>query len=170
MLTFDQAADIFARIRKHATADEVECLFHGGRSALTRFANNTIHQNMAEENYGVSVRTVFGGRTARATTNRFDDDSLRDVVRASEELAKVQEPDAELLPAPDAEEGARIPQFPSRHFGQTAELTPSQRADAVGQIVAIAQKRKLTAAGIFSSSEAVGGIFNSRGLSAWHTQ
>src|SRR5436305_12035096 len=127
MLTREQAADVFSRIRKFATADEVECLFYGGRSALTRFANNTIHQNMAEENYGVSVRTAFGGRTARATTNRFDDDSLRDVVRASEDLARVQEEDADLLPVPDAGEGARATQAPSRHFAETAALTPSQR-------------------------------------------
>src|SRR5581483_1560793 len=98
MLSLGQAAEIFSRIRKYATADEVECLFYGGKSALTRFANNTIHQNVAEENYGVSVRTVFGGRTARATTNKFDEDSLREVVRASESLARVQEPDPDLLP------------------------------------------------------------------------
>jgi len=98
LLTLDQSAEIFSRIRKYATADEVECLFYGGTSALTRFANNTIHQNVAEENYGVSVRTVFGGRTARATTNKFDDKSLKDVVRASESLARVQEPDPDLLP------------------------------------------------------------------------
>src|SRR6478752_6217497 len=97
MLTQDQAADIFSRIKKYSTADEVEGLFYGGRSALTRFANNTIHQNVAEENYGVSVRTVFGGRTARATTNKFDEDSLKDVVRASESLARVQEADPDLL-------------------------------------------------------------------------
>src|SRR6266702_7643972 len=100
MLTFEQAADIFSRIRKYATADEVECLFYGGGSALTRFANNTIHQNVAEENYGVSVRTVFGGRTARATTNKFDNESLRNVVKASEDLARVQALDADLLPVP----------------------------------------------------------------------
>jgi predicted Zn-dependent protease len=189
MLTRDQAADIFARIRKHSGADEVECLFYGGHSALTRFANNTIHQNVAEENYGVSVRTVFGGRTARATTNKFDDESLKNVVRASESLAKVQQPDPDLLPVPDAGEGpirlssgqVRTTQasttqasptrvVPVRHFEATAKLTPGQRADAVGQIVSIAQKQKLTAAGIFSNSEAVEGIFNSRGLSDWHTQ
>jgi len=100
MLTHDQAADIFSRIKKHSSADEVECLFYGGHSALTRFANNTIHQNMAEENYGVSVRTVFGGRTARATTNKFDNESLSKVVKASEDLARVQAPDADLLPVP----------------------------------------------------------------------
>lgn len=171
MLTKDQAADIFSRIKKHSTADEIEGLFYGGRSALTRFANNTIHQNVAEENYGVSVRTVFGGRTARATTNRFDDQTLKDVVKASEDLAKVQEPDADLLPMPDAGEGTRATQaVPSRHFAETAAVMPEQRAEGVGQIVSIARKHKLTTAGIFSSAESVEGIFNSRGLSHWHTQ
>ena len=171
MLTKSQAADIFSRIKKFSTADEVEGLFYGGRSALTRFANNTIHQNVAEENYGVSVRTVFGGRTARATTNRFDDQSLKDVVKASEDLARVQEPDGDLLPVPNASEGARATQaVPSRHFAETAAVTPEQRAEGVGKIVSIAQKHKLTTAGIFSSSESIEGIFNSHGVSKWHTQ
>ena len=171
MLTRDQAADIFSRLKKLSSADEIECLFYGGRSALTRFANNTIHQNMAEENYGVSVRTAFGGRTARATTNKFDDQSLRNVVRASEDLARVQESDADLLPVPDSGKNIHATQaFPSRHFEETSALTPSRRAEAVGKIVSIAQKHKLTTAGIFSSSDSVEGIFNSRGLSQWHTQ
>ena len=75
MLSQSQASDIFDRIKKYSTADEVEVLFSGGKSALTRFANNTIHQNVAEENYAVSVRTVFGKRTARSTTNKLDDES-----------------------------------------------------------------------------------------------
>jgi PmbA protein len=177
MLTHDQAADIFSRIRKYATADEVECLFYGGHSALTRFANNTIHQNVAEENYGVSIRTVFGGRTARATTNRFDDESLRNVVDASESLAKVQEPDPDLLPLASAQEAEGsdrtvrpAPAAPCRHFEQTARLTPAERAEGVAKIVSIAKKSNLTGAGIFSSSETIEGIFNSRGLSTWHTQ
>ena len=173
MLTHDQAADIFSRIKKHSSADEVECLFYGGRSALTRFANNTIHQNMAEENYGVSVRTVFGGRTARATTNKFDNESLSKVVKASEDLARVQAPDADLLPVPSTGEDARAPKIisvPSRHFSETAALTPAQRSESVGKIVSVAQKHKLTTAGIFSSSETVEGIFNSRGLNDWHAQ
>src|ERR1700676_79919 len=122
MLTNEQAADIFQRIRKLSAADEVEVLFSGGNFALTRFANNTIHQNVAEENHVVSVRTVFSGRTARAFTNKFDDDSLRRVVESSEALAKVQHPDPDLLPMPDpsaadpaAEDGAQTA-LPSRHF------------------------------------------------------
>jgi predicted Zn-dependent protease len=173
MLSRDQAADIFARIRKLATADEVECLFYGGHSALTRFANNTIHQNVAEENFGVSVRTAFGGRTARATTNAFDDESLRRVVQASESLSRVQQEDPDLLALPSTGGDARASTshaVPTRYFEQTARLTPAERSDGVGKIVGIAQKQKLTTAGIFSTSETVEGIFNSRGLSDWHSQ
>jgi PmbA protein len=177
MLTRERAADIFDRIRKLSSADETEVLFSGGRFALTRFANNTIHQNVEEENHTVSVRTAFGGRTARATTNKFDDESLRRVVESSEALARVQHPDPDLLPMPDSREaagGARESpaptQVPSRYFAQTAAITPQLRADGVKKIVAVAQKHTLNTAGIFSSSESVEGIFNSRGLSAWHTQ
>jgi PmbA protein len=169
MLTKDKAGEIFDRIRKYSTADEVEALFYGGRSALTRFANNTIHQNVAEEHYGVSVRTVFGGRTARASTNKFDDESLRRVVGASENLAKVQHPDPELLPMA---KGAGIParETPRRHFAETAAVTPEQRAQAVEKMVVIAKGHGLTAAGIFSAAETIEGIFNSQGVAQWHAQ
>jgi len=177
MLTKEQAGDVFDRIRKLSSADEVEVLFSGGRFALTRFANNTIHQNVAEENHVVSVRTVFGGRPARATTNKFDDESLRQVVKSSESLAKVQHPDADLLPMPGAREAGGTGESPvptqaspSRHFEQTAAITPELRAEGAGKIVGVADRHKLTTAGVFSSGESFEGIFNSRGLSRWHTQ
>jgi len=172
MLTPDKAAEIFDRIKNLSSADEVEVLFSGGHFALTRFANNTIHQNVAEENHVVSVRTVFGGKTARAFTNKFDDESLRQVVRAAESLARVQHPDPDLLPMPDALEAGRsaATQTPSRHYVETAGITPEMRAEGVKKIVGVAEKHSLTTAGVFSSGESFEGIFNSRGLSKWHTQ
>lgn len=181
MLNNDQAAGIFDRIRKLSSADEVEVLFSGARFALTRFANNTIHQNVAEENAMVSVRTVFDGKTARATTNKFDDESLQAVVQASENLAKVQQRDPDLLPMPDAREAdgdadnsgsgeAPDPSQPSRYFELTARTTPEARAEGVAKIVRLAEQHKLTTAGVFSSGEWSEGVFNSRGLSRWHTQ
>jgi PmbA protein len=173
MLTHEQASDIFDRIAKLSSADEVEVLISGGRFALTRFANNTIHQNVEDVNHVVSVRTVFGGRTARAFTNRFDDDSLRRVVESSEALARVQHPDPDLLPMPDPREAdaAKDPvAVPSRYFEPTADLTPQLRAEGVKKIVEVAQRHELTTAGIISSAESVEGVFNSRGLSKWHRQ
>jgi predicted Zn-dependent protease len=178
MLTREQAGEIFDRIRKLSSADEVEVLFSGGKFALTRFANNVIHQNVAEENYSVSVRTVFAGRTARAVTNKFDDESLRQVVASSENLAKVQHPDADLLPMPNSSEAAgeagasahSAPATPSRHFQATAAVTPELRAEGVKKIVGVATRNRTTAAGVFSSGESVDGLYNSRGLNRWHTQ
>ncbi len=175
MLTKEQSADIFDRIRRFSSADEVEAIFTGSRFALTRFANNTIHQNVEEENSIVSIRTNFDGRTARATANQFDDESLRRAVTASESLARVQAPDPDLLPMPDAQEAAgrtgETPVAPpSRFFEQTAAITPSDRAEVVKSIVSVAGKHELTTAGIYSSSESREGIFNSRGLVHWHRQ
>src|SRR5437763_11690189 len=146
MLTKEQAHAIFDRIRKFSSADEIEVLLGGGRSALTRFANNTIHQNVAEENSWVSVRAVFGGRTASGTTNKFDAESLRRVVKSAEELSKVQHPDADLLPMATGSEPTATA---SRHFAETAAIGPRERASAVAKIVDIAKREQLTAAGIF---------------------
>ncbi len=174
MLTRDQASDIFNRIRRFTSADEIEVLFSGSRFALTRFANNTIHQNVAEENCLASIRTNWGGRTARSTANQFDDESLRRAVAASENLARVQEVDPDLLPMPDPTEangaGKDDGATPSRFCEETAAITPADRSEAVRKMVAIADKHKLTTAGIYSTSESLDGIFNSQGVSRWHTQ
>jgi PmbA protein len=171
MLTQEKAEDIFRRLRRFSEADELEVLIAGGQSSLTRFANNAITQNVAEENYMVSVRSAMGGRTARATTNRFDDESLQRAVRASESLARVQEPDPDLLPLADAtafqrDNGPEV----GRAFFETAGLSPEERACAVEAMVSVAKKHNLTAAGIVSNSESVEAVLNSRGLSAYYTQ
>jgi predicted Zn-dependent protease len=169
MLTQYKVVDFFRLIKKHLSGAEVEVVCSWGTRAFTRFANNIIHQNVAEENYVVSVRTVFGGRTARATTNKLDDESLKRVVQSSERLAKVQHPDPDLLPIPDSCGPAREA-MPTRHFAETAAITPAQRAETVKKIVSVAEKHKLTTAGICSTSELVEGVFNSRGLADWHAQ
>jgi len=175
MLTRDHAASIFDKLRKLITADEIELLISGGRSALTRFANNTIHQNVAEEENHISVRVSFGGRTARATTNKHDEDSLRRVVQSAEALARVQQDDPDLLPMPTSQEvqqNAKDAGASSvrRYFDSTARLTAGDRAAAVAQMVERARKHSLTAAGICSTAESAEGIFNSRGVADWYEQ
>jgi PmbA protein len=172
MLTKEQGADIFDRIRRISSADEVEAIFTSSRFALTRFANNIIHQNVEEKNSIVSIRTNFAGCTARSTTNQFDDESLRRAIAASENLARVQAPDPDLLPMPTAEEAnsGSNGTLASRFFDPTAAITPADRADVVKSIVSVASKHGLTAAGIYSNSESREGIFNSRGVANWHHQ
>jgi predicted Zn-dependent protease len=175
MLTRDQAASIFAKLCKLTTADEIELLISGGQSALTRFANNTIHQNVAEEENHISVRVSFGGRTARVTTNKHDDASLRRMVQSAEALARVQQDDPDLLPMPTSDEvqqNAKDAGASSvhRYFDSTARLTAADRAAAVAQMVDCARNHGLTAAGIYSTAEGAEGIFNSRGVADWYEQ
>ncbi len=177
MLTQEKSHDLFDRIRKFSTVDEVEVHFSFIDYALTRFANNTIHQNVAELSESASIRVAFDGKTARATTNRFDDESLLRAVRSAESIAKVQEPDPDRLPMASPEE-ARLTDAeaktagpaPQRWFDQTAAITPDDRSAAVAEIVTAAKKNSLVTAGIYSSARIWGGIVNSRGLSAFHRQ
>src|SRR5688572_21028941 len=111
MLTRERCQEIFAEILRYSDAEETEIIIGGGSHELTRFANNTIHQNVAEQGYLLSVRTVYGGRTARATTNKLDSESLRRVVTESSRLSKQRPPDPELLPMPGPQEYAHVERY-----------------------------------------------------------
>jgi predicted Zn-dependent protease len=148
---------------------EVEVIFSSTNFSLTRFANNTIHQNVSEVNEVASIRVAFDGKTARATTNRFDDDGLKRSVQSAESIAKAQETDPDLLPMASAADGTGT-EPPSRWFDQTAALTPADRAEGVAKIVNAAKKNKLVTAGIFSSSQSAEAVVNSKGLSVYHRQ
>src|SRR6202161_2195167 len=95
--TASELEHIADRIIRWSDADETEIEIDATVDALTRFANNTIHQNVAEHTLGISVRAVVDGRTARATTNKTDEDSLRRVVAAAATLARHQPENPDLL-------------------------------------------------------------------------
>jgi len=157
---------IAERILKFSAADESEVEIGSTRDALTRFANNTIHQNVAEHTLSISVRAVLDGRTARATTNKTDDDSLRRVAEEAARLARHAPRNPDLLPMPRRQKYQKV----SRFFEATAKTTPQDRARAVRKVCRAAEKRRRTAAGIFSSGEFRFALVNSRGLSARYEQ
>lgn len=165
MLDKTRCQEIFTELLKYSDADETELIIGGGTHELTRFANNTIHQNVAEEGYVLSVRTVYGSRTARATTNKFDSESLRRVVAESASLARQQQPDAELLPLPGPEEYRPVERF----VEATAAVTAIERAQAVRKAIEIAEKNNQTAAGTFSTGAGLYALLNSRGLAAYYS-
>ncbi len=166
MLTIERCQQIFEKVLKYSDADETEALIGGAANALTRFANNTIHQNVAEEGYHLSVRTVYGGRTARATTNKFDSESIKRVVADSAAVARQQHPDPDLLPMPGPQQAPAV----NRYVDATAACTPAERAAGVKVAVEIARKNGQTAAGIFSSGSGMQALLNSRGLAEYYQE
>src|SRR5678815_4549597 len=57
---------------------EAEALVTSEDSALTRFANSEIHQNVAETNTAINLRVVVGKRVGVGATGRGDADALAD--------------------------------------------------------------------------------------------
>jgi len=154
------------RLAKSTVASETEVHVDEVADALTRFANNGIHQNVFEHSLTVSVRTVTGGRTARATTNRLDEDSLRGTIEASLSLAHSEPRDARLLPMPGRQRYRTVDRF----VKATAALRPEERARAVRLACDLASKKGQAAAGIFSSGQSQTTVGNSRGLFATYRE
>ena len=153
-------------LAKSTGAEETEIHVDEVADTLTRFANNGIHQNVAEHGVTVSIRTVLDGRTARATTNRLDQDSLRAAIEASLSLAHSQPKDPLLLPMPGKQRYRRV----NRFIKQTAALTAEDRARAVRRACDLAVKKGQVAAGIFASGQSQSAIGNSRGLFATYRE
>ncbi|HEY4906759.1 MAG TPA: TldD/PmbA family protein [Candidatus Acidoferrum sp.] len=150
------------RLAKSSEADETEVHVDEVDDSLTRFANNAIHQNVAERGLTVSIRTVVDGRTARATTNRIDEDSLRGAIESSLSLAHSQPKDPRLLPMPGRQKYRKV----NRFAASTAALTPEDRARAVKRACDLAVSNGQVAAGIFASGMSQSTMGNSRGLFA----
>jgi len=157
---------IVSRVLKFSRAEETEVVVDATTDALTRFANNTIHQNVAEQGISVSVRAVVNGRTARASTNKTDDESLARVARAAERLALLQPPSENLLPMLGKQKYPPVARF----FPATAAATPADRARAVVRVVDLATRREQTTAGIFATGVSQSTLATSRGLFAYHEQ
>jgi PmbA protein len=151
---------------KSLGVSEVEALFGAHSGALTRFANNTIHQNVAEQDRWLSVRIVVDHRTARATTNRLDSDSIRSAVEQALALARSAAPNSDLLPLTEHSVISETKRFDET----TAAATPDHRGRAVAEAIHIVESAGQTAAGIYSTGQSSEAIFNSRGVAAWHAE
>jgi predicted Zn-dependent protease len=162
----DRIFDIALEAAREQGVADLEVILSGEDAALTRFANNAIHQNVAERNAHISIRPVIGQRTARASTNRRDPDGIRATVAEAIAIARLTEADPELPPLADP-----APVDPvDRRVEATAKATPDERARAVAEAIRIVEAAGQTAAGIYSTGEGFFGIRNSRGVSAWHSE
>ncbi len=150
-----------------APGGETQVIRSHGVSALTRFANNGIHQNMTEEGLHLTVRVVFGRKAARATTNQLDRESVQRVVKQAVQMAKLApEEDLPEMPGPQ-----RYPRL-RRSDPKTANFSPRQRAVCVEKAIQRVKARSLNSAGFLSNQVTTTAMANSWGLFAYdrHTQ
>src|SRR5438045_3014925 len=154
---------LLQKILGYSQADQTEVVYLGTESALTLFANNSIHQNCPESNHELLVRAVAGKRVGVATTNRLDDESLRRVTEQALQIARLQpeNPEFHSLPGPQ-------PIVPAPAYSElTARFSPEERAQHVGIIVQLARERGLESAGAFSTNASQVAVANSLGIFAY---
>ena len=160
------AEDVLARALR-VGATEAEVLVTAGDSALTRFANSEIHQNVAERSVSVSLRHVVGRRIAVVSTGKVDADGLRSLVHRAASIARSCEEleDWAGLPTPLNGAGAVIGAGSAWSPG-TAAATPEFRAEGVRAVIAAADAAGVMAYGAFSTDGEAVAVANSRGIRA----
>jgi len=164
MLGEQELKDLADRALSMSQAEQTEVLIVAPHSALTRFANNYIHQNVEQEDIDLRVRAVAGKKIGVASSNDLSDEGLRAVVERAVTLARHQRanPDFQSLPGPQP-----VPRVEA-YVERTARTGPEERAAVVAQICDAASRAGLTAAGAFRIAVAEVAVANSLGVFAYH--
>jgi PmbA protein len=164
MLGHKQVEERLEQALQLSGADETQVILTTVESALTRFANNIIHQNVTERNAVVTITAVVGQATGMASSNDLSDEGL---ARAAEQALmharhRPDDPEFPRLPAPETVD-------PVEAFDEaTAGFSPDARAEAVAEICRHAAGKALNASGAVSTTAAEVAVANSRGLLVYH--
>ncbi len=163
MLGADRLRAVANQVIEASPANQTEVMISANESALTRFANSTIHQNVFQATVDVRVRAVIGTRVGVATTNQLGERSLIEAAQRAFESATVapENPEFKGLPGP-----LPIPDV-SAYSSATAEYTPEQRARDVKAICDRALGNGVNAFGAWSTSAYELAVANSRGIWAY---
>ena len=132
--------------------------------ALTRFANNRIHQNVAHEDAVAHVRVVIGNRQGRAVTNNLSAGKLADAVKHAAEFARVMPEDDDFPGLPKPSTVGSVASYDE----STAGCDADRRATVAGMVCRKAAGSSLDAAGFCRTGATELAVVNTRGINAYH--
>ena len=164
MLDQDQARELTQGIINLCGKDSAELILIYKDHALTRFANNTIHQNVAELDFSVYLRLQLGKRVGKASTNHLDDKALEELIDHARANAAASPEDPDFPGFPEGSDYKPI----SAYDSPTANLSPAARADQVAIVCRLAEEKGLNASGAYSCGTNGFSVANSQGLFAFH--
>ncbi len=159
-----QAEEITHKVLSLSDADETEVILAHSEENLTRFSGNTISQNVSRRLDNLTVKVHLGKKVGRASTDRFDETSLRRVVEAAKTVASQQKDDPDLLSLSGPAQFAVVDPF----YEQTIQCSPSFRATTIAGMVHEAEKNGAEIAGVFQTGGESIVLGNSKGLFAYH--
>ena len=169
MLGEKRIKEIADSILARSTADQTEVVILSSDSYLTRFANSTIHQNVAETDTEVRIRVVLqrggedGAQVGVATTNDLDPEALARTLESAMDIARVQPRNPAFRSLPGPQPLPNVTAFSE----STAGCTPEQRARGAGAICTLARDQGVVASGALTTATFEVGVANSLGVSAY---
>ncbi len=164
MIAEQEARQITDSILKRCKDNPAEVTLRFADAALTRFANNIIHQNVAERDAEVTLRYFIGKQSGASSTNRLDATNLDHLVDSAMKNAKASPEDPNYPGLPDPEAYTRVESWDQ----PTASYSALERARAVGVVCKLAGEKGLNASGAFSNG--LGGLVvaNTKGIFTYH--
>lgn len=157
-------ADEVIRLAERAGATEAEVMLTAGDSALTRFANSEIHQNVSETGTSLNLRFVIGKRIGVASSGRTDADGLRRLVETAAAIAGSVEALNDWSGLPTADAGRSGGPHAEARAAGTADATPEFRAEGARAVIAAADAKGVVAYGSFATTEETIVVVNSWGI------
>jgi predicted Zn-dependent protease len=146
-------------LRRAPGRAEAEVTVTETATALTRFANGGIHQNVADRSLRMRLRLVRDGRSGVAEKTADDDTSQRlvDTAESIRSHSPAGEPVHPINPdgGPDTEIG---------YSSVTEAVTPEQRADAVAAVCTAADAAGQKAFGTYETSATSVAMMSTLGL------
>jgi PmbA protein len=157
------AEDVLGRALR-VGATEAEVLVSTDDSALTRFANSEIHQNVAESSRTVNLRFVAGKRIAVMSSGRTDVEGIRSLVNRASAVVRTCEELEDWAGLPKPSTAASLVPPVGAWSDATASASPEFRAEGVRAVIAAADDAKVSAFGSFSTSAEAIAVANSGGI------
>ncbi len=158
---------ICARIMRLAGRCRTEVIITSADSALTRFANNVISQNVSNTSTDISVRLMDRGRMTRFSLNQFSEVALKTAFAAALASLKTQKKDPLLLPF-----SSSVPISASKNlfFPGTAALPPDERAARISLLIKKCKKSGATAYGTYENGAVATTVANNIGVNAFYKE
>ena len=160
-LTQKEALALIDFANAQSQADGVFISLSVRETALSRFSENQISQNVRKHTFSLTVTSYFGQRSASASTTELDREAIAQTLRRAEDLARIAPEDpewVELLPPQTYSD--RTPAFDQA----TASLSPLKQGEIIQQVCDLSKDAGVNGSGTLSFKVALDAIGNSAGL------
>lgn len=164
MLGRAEAERILAMALAASQAEQTEALLMAHDIALTRFAQNAIHQNVRERDAVLRLRAIADNRTGVASGNDLSPEGIAALAEQALAAARLQAPDPNCAGLPGPQQYASVVGLNEA----TATCGPDRRARLAGAVCRHASGKGLMAAGALETGLREVAVANSNGLLAYH--